>query len=53
MEQLRVITKRNLMLYLRDKGAVFFSLLSMLIIIGLMVLFLGDAAIQNIQEPYR
>ncbi|MDE6888574.1 MAG: ABC transporter permease [Eubacterium sp.] len=50
MEQLRVITKRNLMLYLRDKGAVFFSLLSMLIIIGLMVLFLGDAAIQNIQE---
>ncbi|TCL59033.1 multidrug/hemolysin transport system permease protein [Kineothrix alysoides] len=33
---------RNLKLYFRDKGAVFFSLLAILIEIGLYVLFLGD-----------
>lgn len=36
------LTKRNIRVYLRDKGAVFFSLLSMLIIIALMLFFLGD-----------
>ena len=34
---------RNLKVYFRDKAAVFFSLLSVFIIIGLYVLFLGDA----------
>ena len=47
-EQLRTITGRNLKLYLRDRGAVFFSLLSMLIVIGLMVLFLGDISKDNL-----
>jgi len=34
--------KRNLLLFFRDKTSVFFSLLSVLIIIGLYLLFLGD-----------
>ncbi|MBA4687820.1 MAG: ABC transporter permease [Candidatus Galacturonibacter soehngenii] len=36
------IIKRNILIYIRDKTSVFFSLLSMLIVIGLMVLFLGN-----------
>jgi multidrug/hemolysin transport system permease protein len=34
--------KRNLLVFLRDKGAVFFSLLAVFIIIALYVVFLGD-----------
>ncbi len=41
------LTKRNIRVYLRDKGAVFFSLLSMLIIIALMMFFLGDMYIDE------
>lgn len=36
------VAKRSLRLYFRDKASVFFSLLAILIIIGLYVLFLGD-----------
>ena len=46
--QVTMMTGRNLKLYLRDQGAVFFSLLSMLIVIGLMTLFLGDMHIEEI-----
>jgi len=35
------LVKRNILVYCRDKSNIFFSLLSMLIIIGLMVIFLG------------
>ena len=42
MRSFLAINKRNLYLYFRDYSAVFFSLLSMLIIILLMVFFLGD-----------
>lgn len=42
MRSFLAINKRNLGLYFRDYSAVFFSLLSMLIIIILMVFFLGD-----------
>lgn len=44
------LTKRNIRIYLRDKGAVFFSLLSMLIVIGLMLFFLGDMYIEETVE---
>ncbi len=44
------LVKRNIRIYLRDKGAVFFSLLSMLIVILLMVLFLGDMNISAITD---
>ena len=36
------IVKRNLLIFFRDKGAVFFSLLAVFIILGLYILFLGD-----------
>lgn len=50
MEQFEAITVRNLRLYFRDKGSIFFSLLSMIIVIGLMVFFLGDMNIDGITE---
>ena len=44
------IAQRNLRLFFRDKTAVFFSLLSVLIIIGLYVLFLGDTITSGMGE---
>lgn len=43
-------TKRNLKLYLRDRGAVFFSLLTVFIVIGLYILFLGDTYTGDLGE---
>jgi multidrug/hemolysin transport system permease protein len=43
-----VLIKRNLLLYFRNLNAVFFSLLSMLIVILLMVLFLGNMNVDNL-----
>lgn len=48
MSQFNELVKRNIRIYLRDKGAVFFSLLSMVIVIGLMLFFLGDMNIDSI-----
>lgn len=50
MEQFFAFTGRNLKIYFRDKGAVFFSLLSMIIVICLMLFFLGDMNIENITD---
>ncbi len=50
MEQFFVLTVRNIKVYLRDRGAVFFSLLSAVIVIGLMVFFLGDMSIESLLE---
>lgn len=44
------LIKRNLKLYFRDKASVFFSLLSVIIIIGLYALFLGDLQVQNLTD---
>lgn len=44
------LTKRNIMLYFRDKGSVFLSMLSTLIVIFLMLLFLGDMNTDSITE---
>lgn len=55
MEELMILTGRHLKTYLRDRSAVFFSLLSAFIIIGLMAFFLGDMNIDAILEiagPY-
>lgn len=41
MREILYLTKRNSLVYLRDRRAVFFSILSMLIVLGLMVVFLG------------
>ena len=50
MEQFLILTARNIKMYIRDRGAVFFSLLSALIVICLMVFFLGDMNIDGIVE---
>ena len=50
MTQFFYLTKRNLLVYFRDRGAVFFSMLSMLIILALMLLFLGDMHVDSITE---
>lgn len=42
------LMKRNILFYIRDKSNIFFSLLSMLIIIGLMVIFLGKMNADNV-----
>jgi len=41
MSEIFYMAKRNCLNYVRDKSAVFFSMLSMLIVLGLMVIFLG------------
>jgi len=43
-------TKRNLKLYLRDRSSVLFSLLSVFIIIGLYVVFLGDVYTDDLSD---
>ncbi len=48
MTQCLELVKRNMRVYLRDKGAVFFSLLSMIIVLGLMLLFLGDMSTNSL-----
>lgn len=52
-EQFFAITGRNLKTYFRDRGAVFFSLLSMLIVICLMMFFLGDMNIEDTIRLFR
>ena len=42
------LTKRNMKIYFRDLGAIFFSLLTMLIVILLMVFFLGDMNVDSV-----
>jgi len=44
------LTLRNIRLFLRNKSEVFFSFLSVFIILGLYVLFLGDVQIQNLKS---
>ncbi len=36
------LLRRNILVFVRDRAAVFFSVLSMLIVLGLMVIFLGN-----------
>lgn len=47
---MRAFAIRNLKLYFRDKGAVFFSIFAVLITFGLYVLFLGNVYAENIVE---
>ena len=42
--------KRNLKVYFRDKSSVFFSLLAVLIVLGLYILFLGDQLIKSVGD---
>ena len=45
-------TKRNMKVYLRNKSTVFFSFLSMIIIIGLYALFLGNNLTTSLESNY-
>jgi multidrug/hemolysin transport system permease protein len=46
---MKYLVKRNLLLFFRDKSSVFFSLLGVMVIIGLYVLFLGDLLIESME----
>lgn len=48
MSKYIALTKRNCMVFLRDRAAVFFSLLSMLIVLVLMGVFLGNMNVDSI-----
>lgn len=48
MRETFYLLKRNILLYFRDYTAVFFSLLSMLIVLALMVIFLGSMNSENV-----
>jgi multidrug/hemolysin transport system permease protein len=50
MKSVLALTLRNLRLFIRNKPLVFFSLLSVMIVVGLYVLFLGDINVQNIRS---
>lgn len=47
---MRYFLKRNLLIFFRDRSSVFFSLLSVFVIIGLYVLFLGDMLVSGMKE---
>lgn len=49
MKEIFSLTKRNLLLFFRNKSEVFFSFLSVIIILGLYVLFLSDLQVQSIE----
>lgn len=51
MRMILIFAKRNLKIFFRDKTSVFFSLLSVFIIIGLYALFLGDIQVKSIKVP--
>jgi multidrug/hemolysin transport system permease protein len=48
MRELYYLVKRNILVFIRDYAAVFFSVLSMLIILLLMVVFLGKMNTDNV-----
>ena len=48
MRETFYLLRRNVLLYFRDGTAVFFSLLSMLIVLALMVVFLGNMNSENV-----
>jgi multidrug/hemolysin transport system permease protein len=50
MVQYLELVKRNMRIYLRDRGAVFFSLLSMMIVLILMLFFLGDMSVEGLTD---
>ena len=47
------LTRRNIMVFLRDRSAVFFSLLSMFIVLMLMGIFLGNMNVESVTELLR
>ena len=50
MNEIKAMTKRNLLIYFRDKSAVFFSILSALILLAIMVVFLGESSSEGLLD---
>ena len=50
MSEIKAMTKRNLLIYFRNKSAVFFSILSALILLAIMVVFLGESSSEGLLE---
>ena len=50
MREIKAMTKRNLLIYFRNKSAVFFSILSALILLAIMVVFLGEASSEGLLD---
>lgn len=48
MSEVLYLCKRNMLVFMRDYGAVFFSVLSMLIILLLQVVFLGEMNVEGV-----
>lgn len=48
--QIITLVKRNMMLFFKDKSAVFFSLMAVFVVLGLYVAFLGDMMIKPLEE---
>lgn len=48
MREVMQLAGRNLKIYLRDRSSVFFSLLTAIIVIVLMLVFLGDMNVKTI-----
>lgn len=44
------LVKRNCLVFLRDRASVFYSLMSMLIVLTLMGIFLGNMNVESITE---
>lgn len=53
MRQFGAICSRNLKIYVRDGGSIFFSFLSMIIVIILMLVFLGDTTVDMVIDAVR
>ncbi len=52
MKQVAELTKRNCILYLRNRSAVFSSMLTMIIVIAVMLVFLGDMNVSGITSSF-
>lgn len=50
MRETYYLMKRNMLIYIRDYVSVFFSMLSMLIVLALMVIFLGNMNSENVVD---
>ncbi len=53
MKALSSIIKRNILVYIKDKENVFYTFLSMLIILTLMLIFLGEMNIDMVKQVLR
>ena len=50
---MKTLIKRNLMLYFRDRTSVFFSLLSVVMVITMYILFLAELQFSNVEESVQ